>query len=202
MDRVHPRILCIAGSPRRSGNSEQLLQACAHGIAEAGGVSDLLPVAERDVRPCTGCGTCSVSGSCVIRDDMVSIYSRIDEADAIAVASPVYFATVPAQLKALYDRCQPYWARARLSGAKPLAVADRRPGALLLVRAGGDPFGFDAAVTTTRSVFAVLGVSYAQDILVAGPDEAGDILRYPDALEGARALGERLVRTVAAQRRD
>jgi multimeric flavodoxin WrbA len=202
VDRVHPRILCIAGSPRRSGNSEQLLQSCTHGIAEAGGVSDLLRVAEYDVHPCTGCGSCSESGICVIRDDMASIYARIDDADAIVVASPVYFATVPALLKALYDRCQPYWARARLSGAEPVAVAERRPGALLLTRAGGDPFGFSAAITTTRSVFAVLGVSYSGEVLVEGPDEPDEITRFPDALEDAQALGERLVRAAAGQHRN
>lgn len=201
MGEPRPRVLCIAGSPRRRGNSELLLDACAIGVEAADGLVDRLPVVECGVGPCIGCGACSVTGVCAIADGMCDIYPRIDAADAIVVASAVYFATVPAVLKALYDRCQPYWARRRLAATNPaLAPTVRRPGALLLVRGGGDPYGFDAAIATTCSVFAVLGIDCLHELAVEGPDEAGDITGHPDALRSAEEIGRQLVQEVRRTR--
>jgi multimeric flavodoxin WrbA len=185
-----PRVLCIAGSPRRGGNSERLLEACVQGIAEAGGEPDVLIAADSGVQPCRGCNSCSRTGECVIVDGMVDVGRRIDSAGAIVVASPVYFATVPAVLKTLYDRMQPYWARVHRLGHPP---PDRRPGALLVVRGGGDPFGFRAAVDTTKSVFAVLGIDYVTELRVEGPDAAGDVLGYPAELARAAEIGAEIV---------
>lgn len=191
------RVLCIAGSPRRAGNSERLLEACAEGVRDAGGSPDLLAVVEAGVGPCRGCNACSRTGACVISDGMSEVLPRLDAADAIVVASPVYFATVPAVLKALYDRCQPYWARVhRLGQPRP----GRRPGGLLAVGGGGDPFGFRGVVDTTKSVFAVLGVDYTEELCVEGPDAAGAILEYPAELARAREIGASVVSAAAAYR--
>lgn len=194
-----PLVLGIAGSPRRHGNSEQLLDACMAGVTEAGGTADKLPVVSYGVPPCNGCNACSLTGECVLADSMQQLYPRIDAAEAIVVASPVFFASVPAVLKALYDRCQPYWARRWVLGLPAPDV--KRPGALLLARAGGDPFGFSAAVTTTRSLFAVLGVSYEAELEVEGVDSPSDMGRHAEALETARRIGADTVRMVLERRR-
>ncbi len=191
---ARPRVLCVAGSPRRHGNSEQLLDRCVLGVREAGGEPDVLPVADANVHPCRGCNACSLTGECVVRDGMQDIYPRIDAADAIVVASPVYFATVPAALKAFYDRLQPYWARVHVLGEPG---PERRPGAFLVVRGGGDPYGFQAAVLTTKSVFAVLGVDYAVELKVKGPDSPSEVGRHPEALERATEIGRETVSAVA-----
>lgn len=189
------RVLCIAGSPRRSGNSTALLDACAAGVIEAGGTVDRISLAAASVRPCSGCSQCSPTGECVLNDTMRDYYPLIDAADAIVVASPVYFAGVPATLKAFYDRCQPYWARRYVLGQAPRTP--RRPGALLLARGGGDPFGPECAVTTTRSVFAVLETELLELVDVEGPDNPGEIEAYSESVDEARRVGVRLVRKAA-----
>jgi multimeric flavodoxin WrbA len=187
------RVLCIAGSPRRRGNSEQLLDAFIRGVNNAGGLAHKVVVSEYGIEPCRSCNSCSRTRTCVVRDRMHEIYPLIDGADAIVIASPVYFATVPAVLKALYDRCQPYWARIYVRGeARP----PKRPGGLLLVGGGGDPFGSGCAVTTTKSVLAVLGVQYEVEVKVEGPDAAGDISERPDVLECAEKAGSDIVTKV------
>ena len=108
---------------------------------------------------------------------MDDVYARIDAADAIAIATPVYFATVPAVLKVLYDRCQPYWARRYVLGEPAPAV--RRPGALLIVRGGGDPFGSECAVAPTKSVLAVLGVRDHSSLLRPSPTAPARSSRTP-----------------------
>lgn len=189
-------VLGIAGSPRRHGNSDTLLEECLAGVRAAGGDADLLVVAEAGIAPCRGCNACSSTGECVVRDGMTSVYPRLDAADAIVVASPVYFATVPAVLKALYDRCQPYWAR-RYVLKEPRRA--KRPGALLLVGGGGDPYGHECAVATTRSVFAVLELDYAAEMVLAA-DSPSDAKRHPDDLARARAIGAELVGEAARRR--
>lgn len=192
-----PRILCVAGSPRRHGNSEQLLDACVAGIERAGGEADRLVVVEEGIAPCLGCNSCSRTGVCRLNDPMQEVYPRIDAADAIVVASPVYFATVPAVLKAFYDRCQPYWARTHRLGQER---APKRPGGLLLARGGGDPFGFDSAIATTRSVFAVLRIDLVAEVHVDGVDGPSDIAAHPECLKDAGDLGAAMVAAVNATR--
>lgn len=130
---------------------------------------------------------------------MDEVYPLLESAAAIAVATPVYFAGVPASLKALYDRCQPYWARRYVLGEP--APAQKRPGALLIVGGGGDPFGWECAATLTKSAFAVLGVAVTQTVTAIGPDKPGDIQEYRTELESAAKAGRAMVAAVAEQRR-
>lgn len=192
-----PRVLGIAGSPRRHGNSDRLLEACLDGARAAGAVTDLLVVADAGVAPCRGCNACSSTGECVVRDGVQRAYALIDAADAIVIASPVYFATVPAVLKALYDRCQQYWARRYVLGLK---IARRRPGALLLVGGGGDPYGHECAVTTTRSVLAVLGIDYTAELVIRA-DTPSEVGRQPEALVRAGEIGAALAADAAKRLR-
>jgi multimeric flavodoxin WrbA len=192
-DTASPLVLGIAGSPRRNGNSDRLLDACLAGAAEAGATIDRLVVATAGISPCTGCNRCSEDGRCVVEDAMQEVYPRLDAADAIVVASPVFFATVPAVLKALYDRCQPYWAR-RYVLHQP--IVHRRPGAFLVVGGGGDPFGNACAITTTRSVFAVLGLDFAHELAVRA-DLPTDVVAQPGELDAARDVGTALASEAA-----
>jgi len=185
-----PRVLCIAGSPRRRGNSDRLLDALAEGVVQEGGDAIRLVVADAGISPCRGCHRCSADGKCVVKDGMEDVYRLLDSADAFAVATPVFFATVPATLKMMLDRCQPYWARRYVLGEP--AASRKRPGAVLVVGGGGDPFGSACAVTPVRSVFGVLGVSADHVLEVVGPDSPRDIERYTDELAQATAIGREL----------
>jgi multimeric flavodoxin WrbA len=187
-----PYVLAIAGSPRRHGNSDGVLDAFCEAAGEGLAVVRVA-ASERNIHPCRGCNACSLTGECVIHDDMQEIYGLIDGAAAIAIASPVFFATVPAVLKALFDRLQPYWARRYvLKDWEPT----RRPGALLFVRGGGDPYGFQAAVFTCQSVFAVLGIDGVGEFKLAGVDSPGDLGRFPEARTEAGELGRLLAERV------
>lgn len=185
------RILCIAGSPRRRGNSDRLLDASIKGIEQAGGVAIRLVASEAAPQPCRGCNACATTGDCITHDGMDEIYPLLESADAVLIASPVFFASVPATLKALYDRCQPFWVRRYLLKVPRPPV--KRPGALLVVGAGGDPFGPDCAITTTRSVFAVLNVQMTEVLEVIGPDSPTDVTRRSADLDRATEIGRRLV---------
>lgn len=103
------KILILSGSPRKGGNSDLLCDEFAKGAAEAGHQVEKLRVAEKSIGFCRGCYGCRDSGVCVIRDDMSQILEKIIDADVLVLASPVYFYSIDAQLKALIDRTVARW---------------------------------------------------------------------------------------------
>ena len=103
------RILIASGAPRRDGHTEELARLFAEGASAAGGDVEPVRLAERDVRPCRGCFTCWIraDGRCAQRDDMDELVPRYLAADALVLATPVYFYTFSALLKAFVERLLP-----------------------------------------------------------------------------------------------
>ncbi len=98
------KIAGISGSPRKNENSEQLINTALNIAEDRNFEVDRIFLSEQTVSPCTACYACSGAKRCAIEDDMIRIYPRLESADAILVASPVYFGCMTAQLKALFDR--------------------------------------------------------------------------------------------------
>ena len=100
------KIVLLVGSPRREGNTETLARAFEAGVRQKGHQVVLFSVSEHRVHPCIGCNTCfeREDHSCFQQDDMQEMYRELEDADVIAVASPVYFYGLSAQLKAVIDR--------------------------------------------------------------------------------------------------
>lgn len=128
-----PTVLVLLGSPRRGKNSETLADCFLESLQRAGCQVDKLSVSNLAIKPCTGCEACSITGRCVIRDDMDKVYSLLDTADWVVLTSPVYFNSITGSLKVLIDRCQVYWARKFVLKQPPLKT-DRR--GFLLMSAG------------------------------------------------------------------
>lgn len=118
----------IVGSPRKNGNTEILTRHTLKAIAEEGLDTELIRLAGRDIRPCDACMACRKEERCPIDDDLLPIYTKMKEADAVILASPVYFGSATAQLKALMDRTGYMSYDARPFAGKvggPLVVARR-----------------------------------------------------------------------------
>lgn len=99
------KLLIITGSPRRRGNTSILCDEFARGAAEAGHTVERIDAARLNIKGCLGCNVClQNNGNCVQNDDIKIIRDKMVSADVIVLASPIYFYTMPAQLKALIDR--------------------------------------------------------------------------------------------------
>ncbi len=104
------KVLILSGSPRNGGNSDLLCDEFAKGAREAGHEVEKLRVAQLDIHPCIACYHCSAhGGECVFRDDMAAVLQKMIDADVLVLASPVYFYSVDAQLKAVIDRTVARW---------------------------------------------------------------------------------------------
>ena len=108
------KIVIISTSPRRNSNSEALANAFAKGSAESGNDVESISLRGKDMRFCLGCFTCQKTGKCVIRDDMNEIVLKMEQADVLVFATPIYYYEMSGQMKTLLDR------------ANPLFVADYR----------------------------------------------------------------------------
>jgi len=185
-----PAVVGIYTSPRKGGNSDTLLDAALDGAADAGG--DIRRIALRDlaIEGCRNCGYCSKHGRCVIDDGMATVYDALDHADAVVIASPIYFCSVCAQAKAMIDRCQPYWAKKFVLKQEP-ATPGRRGG---FVCCGGFPDDRFLKCTEqiVKTLYFVLGSRYEGCLFVPKLDARGDAAKHPSALDDARAYGRKL----------
>ena len=98
------KILGISGSPTAGGNNEYLIDTVLNAAKARGFETDSVFLSSAKIAPCTACGACGRGEKCSISDDMEEVYSKLTDADAIIVATPVYFGSVTAQVKALFDR--------------------------------------------------------------------------------------------------
>ena len=181
------KALAINGSPRKGGNTEILLRKVLEPLAAAGHKTDYVQVGGTRIRGCTACGACGrlKNKRCVIEDDIFNLaFAKMLEADAIVIGSPVYFADVTAETKALIDRAGRV---ARTNGGLlwrkigAAAVAARRGGAIHAVDAINHLF--------LANQMVVPGSTYWNFGLGRDP---GDVLADEEGLANMKDLGEQI----------
>lgn len=183
------KVLGIMGSPRIKGNTDLLLDEALKGAHSQQAEVEKIVVDKLKIAPCREYYGCLRDGNCVIRDDMDDIYPKLLGADAVIVASPIFFYAVSAQLKALIDRCQAIWARKYV--LKNLK-APLRKGAFIAVGATKGERLFEGPVLTVQYFFKAINVEYTDELLIRGIDKRGEIKEHPTALSDALELGKRL----------
>ncbi len=122
------KVIGIVGSPRENGNTEVLTKHTLKAIEEEGLDTELIRLAGLDIRSCDACMVCRNEGRCPIDDDLFPLYTKMKEADGIILASPVYFGSATALLKALMERTGYMSGPGRVFAGKvggPLVVARR-----------------------------------------------------------------------------
>lgn len=104
------KVLLLAGSPRKNGNSAALCREFARGVAESGHHAEMIFLRDKKIGCCLACYHCKDSGGvCAIKDDMAEMLAKMNAVDVIVMASPVYFYSIDAQMKALIDRSVAQW---------------------------------------------------------------------------------------------
>lgn len=103
------KVLILSGSPRKNGNSDLLCNEFAKGATEAGHNVEIVRVAEKNIGYCRACYACRGTGVCAIKDDMTELMQKMIDCDVMVLASPVYFYSIDAQLKAVIDRSVARW---------------------------------------------------------------------------------------------
>lgn len=139
------RILVLNGSPRPKGNTKQMINAFKKGAQAARHQVDVVDVCKKKIAGCLACEYCHTKGdgSCVQKDDMQEIYSLLDEANMLVIASPIYYHGISGQLKCAIDRFY--------SVAYPSKPHNLKKVAMIL--SSGDPKMYDGALFSYKGDF-------------------------------------------------
>jgi multimeric flavodoxin WrbA len=100
-------VIAINGSPRERGNCNNALSRLGERLKAEGIGFEIVQVGDKAIRGCIGCGSCgkTADGKCVFKDDLVNeTIARMREADALVLASPVYYSGVAGTMKCFLDR--------------------------------------------------------------------------------------------------
>ncbi len=180
------KVLAISGSARKIGNSEILAKEMLASLPE-GVEKKFVRLADFNIEPCRACYAClPVGKKCVVQDDFETLLQEVRAADAIILASPVYFLGMHTKLKLLCDRLISVlneageYAGRRCVVAVPYGVE------------GWQGYGIEATVSIAR--FLHLDVVGVLPVHAANP---GEVVR-PEILAAARKVAALLLPCVQA----
>ena len=98
------KVLLLNGSPKAGGNTAAALAEMKTVFDQEGIDAELVQVGHLPVRGCIACGGCYKTGKCVFDDVVNEFATKLEAADGLVVASPVYYASANATLTAVLDR--------------------------------------------------------------------------------------------------
>ncbi|MBU1007261.1 MAG: flavodoxin family protein [Candidatus Omnitrophica bacterium] len=186
------KVLGINASPRAGGNTDMLLEQVLAGARENGAETGKIILGELKFSPCLECADMKDDGSCIVRDDMQSVYEKIKGADALVFASPIFFGSLSAQAKMMIDRFQCVW-RAKYISKKETGYK-KINGVFISVEGSDRKDFFENAKAIVKNLFAIINVSYKGELFCPRVDTKGAILDRPDCLKKAFELGGRIVK--------
>jgi len=181
------------GSPRKEGNSATLAKQVAAGAKADGAAVESFYLHGMDLQPCRACDSCQQEANqgCVIDDDMQTLYPKLRRADALVIASPVYWFTVSAQTKLFMDRCYAL-GHYPVDGLPESAFTGKRIG-IVLTYGDVDPFNSGAvnALRTFQDAFGYVRAEIA-GMVYGSASDAGEIRNNRDIMDKAYELGRQL----------
>ncbi len=188
-------VLGLAGSARRGGNTETLLDWCLQGARSEGAVAVKIALPDLDLHGCRACDACRATGVCIQKDDMTMLYPYLRQAESIVIAAPTYFQGMPAVPKMVVDRCQPLWAlKYVLKQAIAQPGGPERRGGFLSCAGMNSMQGFDGSRKVIRALWYTLDVTPSGEVLCPGIDAKGQIGEQAGARVAAEQLGRNLGR--------
>ena len=176
------KIVVITGSPRRNGNSFAMTDAFIRAAEDKGHTVTRFDAAMKNVGGCRACETCFSTGrACTFDDDFNTIAPAILEADAIVFTMPVYWYSIPAQIKGVIDRIF-----SLVVGGKDIAGKEC---ALITCCEEEDLSVMDGVRVPMERMCALNKWKMVGEVLVPGVLKAGDIEKT-DGCKKAAALAD------------
>jgi multimeric flavodoxin WrbA/protein-tyrosine-phosphatase len=173
----------LQGSPRKKGNTNYLISVFMDAAQKAGARTLTIDVTKKNVIPCKEYTVCEKKGFCPIVDDVRDeIYPMLRQADVVVVATPIFFYNMSAQLKAVVDRCQTFWARKYKFKLKDPGVNMRR-GFLLSAGATKGKNLFEGLQLTTQYFFDAIDAKFEGSLTYRGIEGPGDMAAHPTVIE-------------------
>jgi multimeric flavodoxin WrbA len=124
------KIVGLVGSPRNASNTDLLVDAILEGAAANKNSTEKIRLYPLQIKPCIDCKACKKGTfQCALKDDMITLYPKLEGADVIVFGTPLYWYGPSAQMKLLVDRLRPFIASKKLRGKKAVLVVPSEEGA-------------------------------------------------------------------------
>jgi len=103
------KVIGICGSPRTGGNSAAMLESALAGAAAQGCETERIDLFALQYSGCRSCFACKRLGGesfgrCALRDDLTEVLDKVLSADAVVLATPLYFGEVPGAVRNFLER--------------------------------------------------------------------------------------------------
>ncbi|WP_313559865.1 flavodoxin family protein [Ruminiclostridium cellobioparum] len=103
------KVIAINGSPRKSWNTATILKNALDGAKAGGAETELINLYDYNYKGCISCFACKLKegksfGSCALEDDLKPILSKIEEADAVFLGSPIYYGSTTGMFRSFLER--------------------------------------------------------------------------------------------------
>ena len=178
------KIVVITGSPRKNGNSFAMTDAFIKAAEEKGHAVTRFDAAMMKVSGCRACETCYKTGkACSFDEDFNTTAPAILEADALVFTMPVYWYSIPAQIKAVIDHLY-----ALVVGGKDIAGKEC---ALIACCEENDMTVLDGVRIPMERTAALNKWKMVGEVLVPGVLNVGDIEKT-DGCQQAAALADKI----------
>ena len=176
------KIVVITGSPRKNGNSFAMTEAFINAAQAKGHTVTRFDAAMSKVGGCHACETCYRTGkACSFEDDFDTLAPSILEADAIVFTMPVYWYSIPSQIKGVIDKLY-----SLVVGGKDIAGKEC---ALIACCEEEDMTVLDGVRVPIERTAALIKWKMVGEVLVPGVLNAGDIDKT-DGCKKAAALAD------------
>jgi multimeric flavodoxin WrbA len=194
-------VLGFQGSPRKKGNTSFLLSTFMQAAESLGAQTRIIDVTQKNIIPCKEYVVCEKKGFCPIDDDIkTEIYPLIRQAEVVVLASPIFFFNMTAQLKAVVDRCQLFWARKyKLKLTDPAKKTKR--GFVLSVGASKGKNLFEGLQLTAKYFFDAIDARFEGSLTYREIEGPKDMSKHPKVRADVEKAAADLIRPLIGRKK-
>ena len=179
------KVIGINGSSRKGGNTNILIKTVFEQLEKVGIKTELIELADKEIKGCMGCFACKQKKQCVIKDDFFNeCFNKMVDADGIILGSPVYSADISSKMKAFLERA------GVIVATNPGMLKHKIGASVVAVRRGGGMTAVDTLNHFFLNKEAILvGSTYWN--MVYGKN-IGDVIQDEEGMANMKNLGENI----------
>lgn len=187
------KIVCLLGSPRENGNSTMIAERFCTTAQKFGAEVQTFTLNELNYRGCQGCMACKMKlDRCAVEDDLTQVLEAVREADALVLASPVYYWDVSAQAKAFLDRTFSYLVPNFHTAPIPSRLEPGKKFVLVLSQAQADESKFTDIFPKFDYFFRAYGFDETRLVRACGVGAPGEVRERQDVMAKADQVAKEL----------
>ncbi|QEM67964.1 flavodoxin family protein [Geobacter sp. FeAm09] len=188
------KLVCLLGSPRRNGNSATIAAHIVQRAQELGAETETVYLNGLAYRGCQGCYACKTTlERCVLNDDLAAVLESVREADALVLATPVYYGDVAGQLKNFIDRTFSYLVPDYYANPQPARLVPGKRLAFVFSQGSPDEARFADVFPRYSEFFRWYGFEEGLMVRGCGLSERSTVTKRTHLFEQADEVARKLV---------